>query len=88
MAGRPDPSLIDDDNPEWTEADFKAARPASEVLPPELYSKLMHHRTVSPPARLVEVKLHVEQDVLEAFQAGGPGWQGRMSDALKKVVSR
>jgi hypothetical protein len=28
----PNSELIDDDNPEWTAADFARARPASEVL--------------------------------------------------------
>ena len=33
MPKRPNPELIDDENPEWTEAMFKQARPAAEVLP-------------------------------------------------------
>lgn len=34
----------DPDSPEWTEEDFAAARPASEVLPPELYAALIAYR--------------------------------------------
>ena len=30
---KPDPELIDDENPEWTAEDFRNARPALEVLP-------------------------------------------------------
>jgi len=30
----------DPDNPEWTAEDFARARPASEVLPPEVYAAL------------------------------------------------
>ena len=33
MSKKPNPELIDDENPEWTAADFAKARPASEVLP-------------------------------------------------------
>jgi uncharacterized protein (DUF4415 family) len=33
------PELIDDENPEWTAADFKRARPAGEVLSPEFLAK-------------------------------------------------
>ena len=29
----PDPGLIDDVNPEWTEETFRRARPAAELLP-------------------------------------------------------
>lgn len=32
---------IDDENPEWTEENFARARPAKEVLPPELYTQLI-----------------------------------------------
>lgn len=30
---RPDPELINEDNPEWTAQEIACARPASEVLP-------------------------------------------------------
>ncbi|MBT3308130.1 MAG: hypothetical protein HOL04_04495 [Gammaproteobacteria bacterium] len=33
MNRQPNPELIDDENPEWTEADFANARPAAELLP-------------------------------------------------------
>ena len=36
---------IDPDNPERTEADFAAARPARDVLPPALYDRLVSDRT-------------------------------------------
>ena len=32
MGKKPNPELIDDENPEWTAADVANARPASEVL--------------------------------------------------------
>jgi hypothetical protein len=35
---RPDPGLIDEQNPEWTEADFARAGPAREVLSSALYN--------------------------------------------------
>jgi len=37
---RPNPSLVDDEIPEWTAADFARARPAREVLPSALYAAL------------------------------------------------
>ena len=30
---KPDPEMIDKENPEWTDAMFAKARPASEVFP-------------------------------------------------------
>lgn len=32
MPRKPNPELVDDENPQWTEADFARARPAAEVL--------------------------------------------------------
>jgi hypothetical protein len=33
MSKKPNPELLDDENPEWTAEDFAKARPASDVLP-------------------------------------------------------
>lgn len=38
-----------------------------------------------PPAREA-VSLRLDQDVLEAFQAEGPGWQDRINAALRKAA--
>ena len=92
MARKPDPCLIDDENPEWTEDDFKRARPASEVLPPELYARLTARRPGQRGAQKaptkVAVTLRLDPDVVAAFKADGPGWQTRINQALKKVVAR
>ena len=32
------------------------------------------------------ISLRVDADVLDRFKAVGPGWQGRMNDALRKAV--
>lgn len=34
------------------------------------------------------VSLRIDQDVLEHFQEGGPGWQGRINDALRKAAGK
>lgn len=32
------------------------------------------------------ISLRIDADVLDRFKADGPGWQGRMNDALRKAV--
>lgn len=32
------------------------------------------------------ISLRVDADVLEKYKSEGPGWQGRMNDALRKAV--
>jgi uncharacterized protein (DUF4415 family) len=36
----------------------------------------------------VAVTIRYDKAVINAFKAGGPGWQARMNEALKKVVAR
>jgi uncharacterized protein (DUF4415 family) len=80
----------DADNPELSDEQLASMRPAKHVLPPALYEALVKRgrgRPRSNPAtKKVIVKLRVDPDVLEAFKAAGPGWQTRMSDALKQAA--
>jgi uncharacterized protein (DUF4415 family) len=92
MPKRPDPGLIDEENPEWTEEDFARARPAREVLPPALYDALTNKRRgqrgpQKAPTK-VAVTLRLDRDVLERFKAKGPGWQSRMNEALGRAAKR
>jgi uncharacterized protein (DUF4415 family) len=92
VARRPDPYLIDDDNPQLTDEQLANLRPASEVLPPELYARLTARRPGQRGAQKaptkVAVTLRLDPEVVAAFKADGPGWQTRINQALKKVVAR
>jgi len=35
-----------------------------------------------------QVTLRIDQDVLAFFQEGGPGWQDRINDALRKAAGK
>ena len=35
-----------------------------------------------------QVTLRIDQDVLEWFQQGGPGWQDRINEALRKAAGK
>ena len=35
-----------------------------------------------------QVILRIDQDVLEHFRSGGPGWQDRINDALRKAAGK
>ena len=34
------------------------------------------------------ISLRIDQDVLEHFREGGPGWQDRINDALRKAAGK
>ncbi len=58
------------------EAVFKPAPP--EIAPPPA-------RAAAPGAKEL-VSLRLDQDVVEAFQADGPGWQDRINAALRAAA--
>ena len=78
----------DPDNPEWTAEDFASARPASEVLPPALYAALKRRPRTGSKTTEVAVTLHLDAGVVEAYRRTGPGWQGRMNDAVAYGAAR
>jgi uncharacterized protein (DUF4415 family) len=45
-------------------------------------------RTVVVPGVKQQVTLRIDQDVLEHFQGGGPGWQDRINEALRRAAGK
>jgi uncharacterized protein (DUF4415 family) len=83
------PVIFDEDNPEWTQADFDRARPGAELLPPEVLALFGKPRDrPKTPAPKVAVKLRLDPDVLAAFKAEGPGWQTRINTTLREAVAK
>ncbi|MDR4308018.1 BrnA antitoxin family protein [Chelatococcus sambhunathii] len=77
-----------DDGPEWTDAQLARAelaengdviRPASGTL-----KRGPGRPRIANPKKQVSVRL--DPDVIDALQKGGPGWQGRMNEALRKAL--
>ena len=85
------PEMIDEENPEWTKEDFRRARPAFEVLPPDLVEviKKRHQGQRGPQKAPVKAKvtLRLDRGVVEHFKATGRGWQTRLNEALKNLIS-
>ncbi|HEY0849380.1 MAG TPA: BrnA antitoxin family protein [Bradyrhizobium sp.] len=45
-------------------------------------------KTSAIPGVKEQVTLRIDQDVLEYFQAGGPGWQDRINETLRKAAGK
>ena len=45
-------------------------------------------RTNTLPGVKEQISLRIDQDVLEYFREGGPGWQDRINDALRKAAGK
>jgi uncharacterized protein (DUF4415 family) len=61
------------------EAAFKKATKKEPEAPP---------KTSAIPGVKQSVSLRIDQDVLEHFQEGGPGWQDRINDVLRKAAGK
>jgi uncharacterized protein (DUF4415 family) len=79
------PTVTDYDNPEWTDADFARARPASE-LPAHIRAAFPRTRGPQKAPTKVPVSIRLSPEVIKYFKAGGPGWQGRIDEALRKMA--
>ena len=72
----------DMDIPEWSEQDFRNARPTAEAVP-ELADAYRRSRGRPAGSNKQLISLRLDKDVIEHFRATGPGWQARINDTLK-----
>lgn len=61
------------------EAAFKAATTKPADLPA---------KAPAVPNAKEQVSLRIDRDILDHFQEGGPGWQDRINDALRKALGK
>jgi uncharacterized protein (DUF4415 family) len=69
--------------PDARSAAEKAFKAATTKPPPELPAK-----SPSLPGVKETVSLRIDRDVLDFFQADGPGWQERINAALRQAAGK
>ena len=79
----------DQDNPEWTVAEIKKARPAldvvSEVFGKRVSAELRRGRgRPSKADRKINQTIRIDPDVLAAYRRQGKGWQTRINEVLRE----
>lgn len=80
------PVAFDSDNPEWTDADFAAAKGPEGLSAAELAAFPKTKRIGRPRGSNKEpVTIRLDRDVIGKFRATGPGWQSRINDALRRA---
>jgi uncharacterized protein (DUF4415 family) len=83
--------IVDEDNPEWTDEDFARAQFVEE-LAPDLQEAIFaafpktRRRGAQKAPKKVAVSIRLSRDVVDHFKAGGPGWQARIDEALRKIA--
>lgn len=78
-------SKHDQDSPELTEAWFKKAKPAKDVLPTHLHEELTKKRGPQKKPTKTAVSIRLSDVVLEHYRTTGTGWQTRLDNDLKKL---
>ncbi|HEY9572348.1 MAG TPA: BrnA antitoxin family protein [Pusillimonas sp.] len=69
---------------ELTSDDLGSFRRAADVLPATLQKKLgMRTRGPQRAPTKERITIRLSPEVVESFRTSGPGWQGRIDDALK-----
>lgn len=73
----------DKENPEWTVADIRAARPFLDALPREASSALRRQRGPQKSPTKELISLRMDRDLVAAYRATGRGWQTRVNEVLR-----
>jgi uncharacterized protein (DUF4415 family) len=84
----------DEDNPEWTAADFATAQPFSDAFPAEHAALIAEKAAFAKRARGRPAKEHpkknvtirLDSDLIDALRASGDGWQSRINDVLRRAA--
>ena len=75
----------DPDTRELTDEDFARMRPAIEV-DPRLAEFLRKERATRNACPKTRVTIRLDDDLLARLREGGPCWQTRANDALRRAV--
>ena len=81
MSKRPNPAMIDSENPEWTDKDVEQAVPFKD-LPETLRRKLGARGPQKAPVK-ERITIRLSPEVVAEFRAMGAGWQTKVDAALK-----
>ena len=76
------------DNPAWTEKNFKRAKPLKDVLPALAEASARSRGRPKLESPKEQVTLRLDANVLRAYRAAGPGWQSCINATLAKAVGK
>jgi uncharacterized protein (DUF4415 family) len=86
MAKKPDPFLIDEENPEWTAEDTAKARPFKEMFPEQFAAwKRRGRPPVATPK--VHIGFRLAADIVEGIRAKGRGYNARVEAVLRDAIA-
>lgn len=75
----------DVDSPPLTDDELARLRPAREALPSKLYAALTRRGPGKKPKKEL-ISIRLDPEIVRGFKEEGPGWQGRMNEALRRSL--
>jgi uncharacterized protein (DUF4415 family) len=87
MAKKPDPFMIDEENPAWTAKQTAEARPFSETFPAQFATWKGRGR---PPVETpkVHIGFRLAADVVDGVRATGRGYNARVEKVLREALAK
>jgi uncharacterized protein (DUF4415 family) len=82
MSKRKDP-----DNPAWTKAMMRRAKPAAELFPNFKFPKPRRRGLQKTPVK-VQTTIRLDREIVQYFKKHGRGWQTRLNSELRNVVAK
>lgn len=88
MTKQPDPTVTDEENPEWTDEDFARARPFKEAFPEQ--HAAWKNKGGRPKAEQpkVHIGFRLAADVVNGVRAAGPGYNARVERVLREALAK
>lgn len=94
---KPDPFMVDEDNPSLDAKFWKNARPARKVMPPAFFKAMDGFKKAvegkkrgRPPVAVPKVvlSLRLAADLVAGIRASGPGYNARVEKLLRKALTK
>lgn len=87
-----DYGIPDEENPEWTKADFARARRLDQLPGTTMHEKLQalkaeHERYWAERPDKTVIRLELSRDVVDGIQKHGADWQAKVDDALREWLA-
>jgi uncharacterized protein (DUF4415 family) len=86
MNRTPNPEMIDDDNPEWSDKMFEKATTVEDSSLPESFKAAVRRGRPPQSHKKVMLTVRYSTEVIEYFKSTGKGWQTRMDEVLREYV--
>ena len=87
MRKKPDPFLVDDENPEWTADDFARAKPFKESHP-QLFEAWKKRGRPPVETPKVHIGFRLAADVVDGIRASGRGYNSRVEKVLREAIAK